>query len=88
MKELLPVPLSSRGFIVDRWRSLFMGDSSNNEVQPNSPRRGVERHGEVPVGVLQPGISCPERIMPAAEPAGAVESSRNPHCSVLSVHTS
>lgn len=38
MKELLPVPLFSRGFIVDRWRSLFMGDSSNNEVQPNSPR--------------------------------------------------
>jgi len=38
MKELLLVSLSSRGFIVDRWRSLFMGDSSNNEVQPNSPR--------------------------------------------------
>ncbi len=50
--------------------------------------RGVERHGEVPVGVLWPGISCPERIMPAAEPAGPVESSRNPHCSVLSAHTS
>lgn len=38
MKELLSVSLSSRGFIVDRWRSLFMVDSSNNEVQPNSPR--------------------------------------------------
>lgn len=50
--------------------------------------RGVERHGEVPVGVLWPKISCPERIMPAVEPAGPVESSRNPHCSVLSAHTS
>ncbi len=50
--------------------------------------RGVERHGEVPVGVLWPGISCPVRIMPAAEPAGPVESSRNPHCSMLSAHTS
>ncbi len=50
--------------------------------------RGVERHGEVPVGVLWPGISCPVRIMPATEPAGPVESSRNPHCSMLSAHTS
>lgn len=50
--------------------------------------RGVERHGEVPVGVLWPGISCPEKIMPAEEPAGPMESSRNPHCSMLSEHTS